>query len=138
MHKFRSLFDLWMKISVLVFFFSGIYIAVFFGTDTRIPLSYIFSVFATSALCALGTLILPDAKLHLSRKENNLRILLHFLYLNLVIFGCGYFLGWYDIHNIAMVLTMELIIIAVYISVLLLNYQNDARTADELNQKLKH
>ena len=53
------------------------------------------SIILTGFLCALGTLLLLEEE---GRDLNcsKLRILLHFIFLFLVVAGCGYLFGWYE------------------------------------------
>ena len=53
------------------------------------------SVILTGFLCALASLfILEDEGKSVSRSR--IRIVLHFIFLFLVVAGCGYLFGWYD------------------------------------------
>ena len=99
MNKCRLIFTQTMMISTGILFGVGVQALIGHltaGTESLAwpwytPLSVIFTGF----LCALGTLLLQE-KDGEKISRSVLRIVLHFLFLFLVVAGCGYVFGWYD------------------------------------------
>ena len=99
MKKWRLIFIQTLMISTGILFGVGVQALVGHlqtGSETLswqwyIPLSIIFTGF----LCSLATLLLQedDGK---DITRSRLRIVLHFLFLFLVVAGCGYLFGWYE------------------------------------------
>ena len=99
MKKWKLIFSQTLMISTGILFGVGVQAAIkHLGTGMEtlrwqwyIPLSIILTGF----LCALGSLfLLEDEGKSVSRSR--LRIVLHFIFLFLVVAGCGYLFGWYE------------------------------------------
>jgi len=95
-----------------------------------IPLSIVLAAF----LCALPSAFINDMD-HLTKKQINGRIFLHFVCLKLVVTICGYIFGWYSTGlEYAAILIVFLII---YISVWLISWWLGKRDEESINQALK-
>jgi len=95
-----------------------------------IPLSVVLAAFS----CAFPSAFINDMD-HLTKKQVNGRIFLHFVCLMLVVTICGYIFGWYSTGlEYAVILAVFLII---YISVWLISWWLGKRDEESINQALK-
>ena len=99
MRKWKIIFTQTLMISTGILFGVGVQALIShlaFGVGKLSWPWYIpLSIILTGFLCALGTLLLLEEE---GRDLNcsKLRILLHFIFLFLVVAGCGYLFGWYE------------------------------------------
>ena len=116
MKKWKIVFNQTLMISTGILFGLGVQalIARLFGKDTVIewPWYIPLSIILTGFLCALATLFLID------REGENIasgkgRILLHFIFLLIVVAGCGWLFGWYtDLTEFIVIAVMYVVIYA--------------------------
>ena len=62
--------------------------------------------------------------------------ILYFLELNIASLVIGFILKWFCLEVISSVVLFELVIIAVYVIVSVINYKIDLNEANEMNKKL--
>ena len=99
MKKWKIVFNQTLMISTGILFGVGVQalISHFSGGNRMLswPWYIPLSIILTGFLCSLGTLLLLEED---SRDlvHSKLRILLHFIFLFLVVAGCGYLFGWYE------------------------------------------
>jgi threonine/homoserine efflux transporter RhtA len=99
MKKWKLIFSQTLMISTGILFGVGVQAAInHLNTSAEnlqwqwyIPLSIIFTGF----LCALASLFLLEDEGR-SVSQSRIRIVLHFIFLFLVVAGCGYLFDWYD------------------------------------------
>lgn len=130
-------FDRFAIITTVIFLFSGIFIAVFWGTSTEIHLSYVFAVLIISfVLSAIYYPIEMDEKM--SRKKRLVLNILYFLIVNVSVAITGFYLGWFTMENKKMLAGFEFTILAVYAVIMLIMWFHDKHTADKMNDRLRH
>lgn len=136
--------DMFEKIKEMLYTFSYVTTGVLFSTalfisifakDVTLSVSLLWQILITSCVCVLGNLIYP--KREITAKQMGIRILLHYLYINIVVFGCAVFFDWYDVRNVKKSGFMFLCIIVVFIVVSGIIYQNAKHMSEALNHRLK-
>ena len=78
-----------------------------------------------------------DSEKEISKQAMLIRNLLYFLFVNVVVLGCGFWFGWFYISDWRMIAGMEACIVFVYCSVVAISYYMESRVADRMNRKLK-
>ncbi len=138
MKRLESMFILFEKVTVGVVFVTAVYIPVFYGWETEIYANILWQILFLSAVCALGSMILPlEGEKEVSRISMFVRIILYYVYINVVVLGLGLFYEWFTFRNGWQVLGMELAITFVYGMVAFISYRSQCREAKRMNQKLK-
>ncbi|MCQ4022074.1 MULTISPECIES: DUF3021 family protein [unclassified Ruminococcus] len=132
----------WIRTLILHFFI--IYTGTMFATlaivsstdpTTQIPISYLWQAGLFSLAADLTTLVYYS-KNELSRKQHWIRTVIHTVLIEIVLMTMGYFIGMYRgfIGGCVMVAVILLVDVFVRFS----SYLIDRKTADEINEKLRH
>ena len=138
MEKFKECLSLFAWINTAVCIVSATYITIFCGAGIKLSVGIIWQILIASGICAVGSPLLPlNSYAELSKRKALLHMLAHFLYINIVIFTCGYFFEWFYLSNFAMIMCMEVAIVAVYVLVTAASYAVDSRLACKLNHRLQ-
>ena len=113
----------------------AVFISVFYpGVSLSVALRW--EILACSIVCALGNVIWWTGK-ELSRMETLIRIFLHYLYINAVVFGSAFLFDWIDYDSIVMVISMFFMILVIFIVVFLESRYHDKKMSDLMNKRLK-
>ena len=131
-NKISHLLNMFCLISVTVFVFSSIYICIFCGSGTLLPLSYIVGVLFIGLVSSLAYIPLLSDKEYSKRAMVVLNTL-HFLFVNAVVIATGYYLEWFSPKTLP---AMELTIIVVYAAVNVISYFINDREAKKLTELL--
>lgn len=138
MKRLESMLVLFEKITVGIVFVTAIYIPIFYGWDDVIYADILWQILFLSAVCALGSIILPlEGEKELSRKAFLIRVILYYVYVNAAVLSLGFLYGWFTFRNGLQVLGMELAIAFVYGTIWLLVYWSQCQEAKRMNQKLR-
>lgn len=138
MKRLESMFVLFEKVTVGIVFVTAVYIPVFYGWENEIHADILWQILFLSAVCALGSVILPlEGEKEVSRKCMFIRSLLYYAYINVVVLGLGFLYEWFTFRNGWQVLGMELAIVFVFGVVWLIVYWSQCQEAKRMNQKLK-
>lgn len=70
------------------------------------------------------------------KKEAIVRSVIHYILINCLILGVGYYFGWYD-FSLTSVIIMIITIILVYVFVLGISFFGHKQTANRINQELR-
>lgn len=89
-----------------------------------------------SLFCTLGCLIYPWDK-ECGKWEMALRIGIHYVYVNGVVLGAGFWFRWYEWERLKSVLSMLFTIAAIFILVSVISWKRSAADARRMNQRLK-
>lgn len=136
--------DMYEKIKEMLYTFSYVTTGVLFSTalfitiftkDVTLSVSLLWQILITSCVCVFGNLFYPKRKI--TTKQICIRILLHYLYTNIVVFGCAVLFDWFDVRNVKKSGFMFLCISVVFIVVSGIIYQNAKRMSEALNNRLK-
>ena len=146
MEKMRKVIQnflaVYMRVVTLVVFVSEVYIVVFWGWNTEIDVTILWEILGVSFVTSLGSVIaiafpVSDSEKEISKQAMLIRNLLYFLFVNVVVLGCGFWFGWFYISDWRMIAGMEACIVFVYCSVVAISYYMESRVADRMNRKLK-
>jgi len=134
--KIQLFFDVFARVAASVFTFSSIYIAVFFGTDVRLSLSYIWGVLLISLAAAVARIPFFTDK-EISKIKMLAGNIIYFIFINILVMVVGYYLNWFNPGENKMILGLEATIFVVYVCVMFISYLTDLHTAKKINEKLK-
>ena len=138
MKRLGFMVDLFEKIGVGVMFVTAIYIPLFYGWKTQIEVNILWQILGLSVACTLGSVILPmeDGK-EISKTSMLVRMVLYYLYINLVVLGLGFLFEWFTFRNVPQVFGMLVAIAAVFLAVYFFSYCAQCREAERMNEKLR-
>lgn len=135
LNKIKEMLYTFSYVMTGVIFATAIFITVF-HPELHFSVTLLWQIIGTSAACVFGNLLYPK-NVELPKKQLIIRIILHYLYVNLVVFVCGYCFDWFNIENIKMVLAMALLIAVIFIIVSAVLWSGDKKTSELLNKRLK-
>lgn len=118
--------------SVLV---SAAYIKVFWPGDPQIKVSILWQIPVISFVCSLGNFLHPYREV--SRRRAMLQKISHYLYINVVVLGGGYYFAWIEKGNMLMAMTMAFGILVVFVVVSAVVWSWHKRETEHLNRKLQ-
>lgn len=113
----------------------AIFISIFYP-GVSLSVALLWQILACSAVCALGNLIWWTGK-QLSRMETLIRIFLHYLYINVVVFGSALMFDWIDYDSIVMVISLFFMILVTFIVIFLASWYHDKRISELMNRGLR-
>lgn len=129
-------FDLFTRITTMVFLFSGIFIAVFWNPSAKIQLSYIFAVIILSLVLSVFHIPL-DVDEKMSKRKTVILNILFFCIVNVSVAVVGFYLEWFNLENKVMLAGFEITILAVYFGATAITWFFDRNVANKMNDRLK-
>lgn len=130
----KGLFNMFCKINTGILLAVGVFVALA-GDEVSVSVYMPWQILAVSAVCTLGALFYSTRLLR--GKKLAVRILLHYLYINLVVLGAGVPFHWYNIRRPGSVAAMALGIAVVFAAVSAVSWTKDAWEASRMNEKLR-
>lgn len=144
MKKKGVIVGMWDKIKEMLYTFSYVTTGVLFATALFITIFYrdeslsvplLWEILITSFLCVFGNLI--HTKQVCSKRQSMFRLILHYLYVNMVVFGCAGLFQWFNMKDIKMVGFMILCIAVIFLAVSWVVWHNGKKVSDLLNKQLE-
>ncbi len=96
----------------------------------------LWQVIGMSAVCSLGDVFFAS-KNEPHKRQMKIRMILHYLYINCVVIGGGFFMGWLEQGIIRGVIVMFLLVAVVYAGVMIALFRQGELDAEYLNQRLR-
>lgn len=112
-----------------------VYNEVFWPQGVYIEKRLLWQLLATAFVCSMGNFI--HSYREVSRRQMMINGGLHYLYINTVVMGCGYWFGWIDKNNFFMAAVMALGILIVFAVVFFAMLRLHVRESENLNRKLR-
>lgn len=116
-------------------FVSAVYIHVFWPGDPQVSVSVLWQLPIIAFVCSLGNFIHPYRAV--SRRRGICQNILHYLYINVVVLGGGYYFAWIERGNMLMLVVMALGIMVVFVAVSVVVWSWHKKEAEHLNSKLQ-
>lgn len=113
----------------------AVYVNIFWPHDTFLKVDILWQLLALAFMCSLGNFLHPYREI--SRRRMAVNKCLHYLYINVVVVGCGYRFEWIEKENFFMPVVMILGILLVFSVVSFVVWRLHARESENLNQKLR-
>lgn len=137
MGKFRIWLDVLGKITIGVLFSSASFITLCWGREADLQIELLWQIIFVSLMCSLGILVDPtDGKREVSKIGMITRHIIYFVYVNACVLGFGSVFEWFMFSDWKMVVLMEILIVIVFALITLVSYLNDAKTAQNMNNRL--
>lgn len=135
MDTLKKLFQTFAYILAGITISSTLFITLFIP-ELKFSIFLQWQVIVMSAVCSLGNLVYYY-KAILSKKQLRLRIIFHYIYVNIVVFGGAYLWEWITPGVIPQFLFLLLLIAAVYAIVTIACIHQEEKTADSINKQLR-
>ena len=136
---------MWNRVKDFVRTFAYVVLGVEINTTTFITIFYpgmffsvavLWHILACSFVCTLGNILWWTTK-RLSKTEIIVRTAIHYIYINVVVFGSAIMFDWINYHNPVMVICLFLMILVVFVIVFLANLYYGKRISEMMNRGLK-
>lgn len=134
MEKIKKFLFAFACITTFVVFASAVYITIFWK-DAMLGVEILWQLLSVSFICCLGSFIYPSEEL--PKNQFLVRIIIQYIYINLVVMGSGLFFEWFYLDQMGMVMGMFLMIAIIFIIMTLLLTVKDQKEATKLNKKLE-
>ncbi|MCH5262088.1 MAG: DUF3021 family protein [Lachnospiraceae bacterium] len=136
---------MWNKIKEFVRTFAYVVLGVEISTTTFITIFYpgillsvalLWQILACSFVCTLGNILWWTTR-RLGKTEIIIRIVIHYVYINFVVFGSALLFNWIDYDNPVMIISMFVMVLVVFIAVFFSIWYYSKRISEMMNQGLK-
>ena len=134
MKKIRDLFFVFVCVTTCVVFATAVYITIFWP-QVSLGVEILWQILGVSFLSSFGICLYSERER--SSKFILIRYILHYIYTNAVVLGCGVWFGWFYADNLAMVLGMVLVIALVFLMMSVIVWKKDKKMAALMNERLK-
>lgn len=135
--KLKGCLEIFVRITTGIVFVAAVFITIFWGKDCELGVKILFQILIVGAICSLGSLILPDWDgKEVSKKALIIRKIVYYIFVNVVVLGCGFYFEWFYFSRWEMVAGMEAAIAAVFFVVTMCCYWSDTKTAEKMNKRL--
>lgn len=134
--RFNIMLDVFYKVTVGSICVSMIFMTLFWGVDVQMEVvPFLGQILIMSAFCALLNLFL-DYENEKSKKRMLLYIVLHFIYENIVVLGCGIVFGWFYLSDWKMLVVLVTGVAVIFFGILFFSMKKDYKTAQMMNERL--
>lgn len=134
MKKLKDLFFVFACVTTCVVFVTAVYITIFWP-QVSLGVEILWQILGVSFLSSFGIYLYPEKER--SSKFILIRYILHYIYTNAVVLGCGIWFGWFYADNLAMVLGMIVVIALVFLLVSVILWKKNKKMAVLMNERLK-
>lgn len=134
MKKLKDLLFAFVCVTTCVVFVTAVYITIFWA-GVSLEVDILWEILMISFLTSLGVYFYPEKEVR--SKAIVIGCILHYIYSNAVVLGCGIWFGWFYADNVAMVLGMVLAIAVVFLLVSAAEWNRTKRMAVLMNERLK-
>ena len=134
MKKLKDLFFVFVCVTTCVVFVTAVYITIFWP-QVSLGVEILWQILGVSFLSSFGICLYTEKER--SAKSTLVRYILHYIYTNAVVLGCGVWFGWFYADNLAMVLGMVVVIALVFLLVSVIVWNKDKKMAALMNERLK-
>ncbi len=131
MGKLKLFTEMFASITTCVAFATAIFTTFLFPVE-EVPSSILWQIMATSFLCAASSMIYSR-----ERKPVGFLLFFHYLCINVIVLGAGYFFEWYDVGQISNVIAMVILIAVIYAIVSLIFWKKGVKDAEQMNRRLQ-
>ena len=134
MKRIKDLFFVFVCVTTCVVFVTAVYITIFWP-QVSLGVEILWQILGVSCLSSFGICLYTEKER--STKSTLVRYILHYVYTNAVVLGCGVWFGWFYADNFPMVLGMVLVIALVFLLVSAIVWNKNKKMAALMNERLK-
>jgi uncharacterized membrane protein YfcA len=135
MNFMKSIVNTFVMILTGITLSSAIFITVFIPKQT-LSVEILWQIIGMSLVCSLGNLFYFSKK-EIGKQNMRLRIICHYLYINIIVFGGAFLFDWCEPKYFPQLIVLFLLIVLVYIVIMLTEFKYEKITAEKLNHQLR-
>ncbi len=132
MARIKVFLDVFTKVTTCILLGAAAYCSFFFY-DGMFSRHLLWELLLVSFLTSLGVLFYTD---DLNKKSMRLVCILHYLFNNVVVVGCGLWFGWIDAKNPLQIIGMVVLVAVIFSVVSVLSWKKAASEAEQMNERL--
>lgn len=132
MARIKVFLDVFTKVTTSILLGAAAYCSFFFY-DGMFSRHLLWELLLVSFLTSLGVLFYTD---DLNKKSMRLVCILHYLFNNVVVVGCGLWFGWIDAKNPLQIIGMVVLVAVIFSVVSVLSWKKAASEAEQMNERL--
>lgn len=133
-NKIKTVLYTFAFVTTCVLFATAFFTTIFNGESGEVGTDTLWQILGVSALCSVGSLIYPEHEV--GKKAVAVLKTVHYIYVNVVVLGCGIWFGWFQADSISMVVVMVLMIGVIFLGVSAVMWKSAKNTATLLNERL--
>ena len=107
-----------------------------FGRDVQFSVVLLWQIIGMSVVCTFGN-VMYLSKHEISKNQMKLRLIIHYLYINMIVIGGAFLFGWLEPGYIPQLIVILTLIAVVYLGVTILGNQMEEKTAENMNKLLR-
>ena len=135
MKKIRFLFKVFSTVTAFVVVAVAVFTTIL-EPAPMIETVVLWQIPAVSALCTLSCLIYPWNRI-LGKTEMGIRTVIHYLLVNGIVLGAGFWFHWYRIDRIQSIAAMLITIALIFALVSAVTWAQRAEEAKRMNERLR-
>lgn len=132
MARIKIFLDVFTKVATCILLGAAAYCSFFFY-DGMFSRHLLWELLLVSFLTSLGVLFYTD---DLNKKSMRIVCILHYLFNNVVVVGCGLWFGWIDAKNPLQIVGMVVLVAVIFSVVSVLSWKKAASEAEQMNEQL--
>lgn len=133
MNKLKTLLHTYLCVMSCVVLATALFITVFMP-QTELGVELLWQMMLVSFLCSVGSLMYPGRAI--SGKKTAVLILLHYLQVNAVVLGFGFYFQWFSVQHLPQVAGMLILINVIFLIISLVEWKRGKETAERMNRRL--
>lgn len=133
MQRIKNLASLFPNITTGILISAAIFISVSKESQV-ITTNILWQLIICSFLCTMGSVIYPAKEL--PKKQTALLSVINYIYVNMIVIGCGIVFEWFDLEDWGKIMILSLLVAIVFIVVWCISVFKGQRLANEMNKRL--
>lgn len=131
MGKIKEILTTFALVTTMVVIATAIYIGTFYSANEMVSVNILWQIIIVSFLSALGNLFYPNGES--TKGQMIIGVIIQYIYINVVVLGCGFYFRWFSITRFSMVFGMLILIAVIFTIVTCIETKRDKKLADSLN-----
>lgn len=132
MARIKMFFEVFTAVTTCVVLGVGVYCGIFFP-GIQFGMEMMWQILLVSLLTSAGAFMYTD---ELSKKSTQIRCVLHYLMVNVIVVVCGIWFNWFHTDDLAQVIGMLILIAIIFTIVSVVSWKKVMKEADLMNQRL--
>lgn len=132
MARLKLLFDVFTKVTTCIVLGAALYCILFFS-DGMFDEYILWQLLLVSFLTSLGVLFYTD---DIQKKSMKIACVLHYLFNNVVVIGCGIWFGWIDAGKPLQIISMVVLVALIFGTVSVISWKKSQKEAEIMNERL--
>lgn len=133
MNKLKTLLHTYTCVMSFVVFATAVFITVFLPGE-ELGVDLLWQMMLVSFLCSIGALIYPEKII--SGKRMAALTILHWVEVNVVVLGLGFYFNWFSIGFLPHVIGMIILINVIFFIVSMMEWRRGREIARQMNRRL--